>query len=95
MDPDIVESDLRALRDQSKHNLPTIDQTAQALWERNLRRSREGSLMKVLHSLKTHPAMTTVLGIAIVAADVFAIGLSVYVGVWLGWAKFGSVFVAD
>jgi len=34
-------------------------------------------------------------GIAIIAADVFAIALSVYVGVWLGWAKFGSVFVAD
>ncbi|MCP4645366.1 MAG: divalent metal cation transporter [bacterium] len=32
-------------------------------------------------------------GIALIAADVFAIGLSVYVGVWLGWAKFGTIFV--
>ena len=32
-------------------------------------------------------------GIAIIAADLFAIALSVYVGVWLGWANFGKVFV--
>jgi len=40
-DPDIVESDLKALGDLSKQHLPTIDQTAQALWKRNMRRSRE------------------------------------------------------
>ncbi|MBN2308842.1 MAG: divalent metal cation transporter [Candidatus Hydrogenedentes bacterium] len=33
-------------------------------------------------------------GIAIVAADLFAICLSVYVGVWLGWVKFGQVFIS-
>jgi len=75
-DPDIVESDLKALGDRSKQHLPTIDQTAQALWKRNMRRSREGSLMKALHSLKTHPAMTTVLGIAIVAAVLLAVPIS-------------------
>ena len=32
--------------------------------------------MKALHSLKTHPAMTTVLGIAIVAAVLFAVPIS-------------------
>ncbi len=76
MDPDKVETDIRALGDQSKRHLPTIDKTAQALWKHNLRRSREGSLMKALHSLKTHPAMTTVLGIAIVAAVLLAVPIS-------------------
>ena len=33
-------------------------------------------------------------GAIIIAADLFAIGLSIYVGVWLGWVKFGQVFVA-
>jgi hypothetical protein len=75
-DPDIVGSDLKALGDQSKRHLPTIDETAQALWKHNLRRSKEGSLMKALHSLKTHPTMTTVLGIAIVAAVLLAVPIS-------------------
>ncbi|MFC1799487.1 hypothetical protein ACFL2Z_01055 [Candidatus Eisenbacteria bacterium] len=75
-DPDMVESDLKALGDQSNQHLPTIDQTAQALWKHNQRRSREGSLMKALHSLKTHPAMTTVLGIAVVAAVLLAVPIS-------------------
>jgi hypothetical protein len=75
-DPDILDSDLKALGDRSKQHLPTIDQTARALWKRNQRRSREGSLMKALNSLKTHPAMTTVLGIAIVAAVLLAVPIS-------------------
>ena len=33
-------------------------------------------------------------GVVIIAADLFAIGLSIYLGVWLGWVKFGQVFVA-
>lgn len=32
-------------------------------------------------------------GVALVAADLFAVGLSVYVGVWLGWANFVPMFV--
>ena len=76
MDPDIVETYLKALGDQSKRHLPTIDRTAQGLWKHNQRRSREGSLMKVLRSLKSHPAMTTVLGIAIVAAVLLAVPIS-------------------
>jgi hypothetical protein len=75
-EPDIVELDLKALGDRSRKHLPTIDQTARALWKRNQRRSREGSLMKALNSLKTHPAMTTVLGIAIIAAVLLAVPIS-------------------
>ena len=76
MESDRVGSDLRALRDRSKRDLPTIDQTSQALWKRNLRRSEEGSLMKAIHSLKSHPAMATVLGIAVVAAVLLAVPIS-------------------
>jgi Mn2+/Fe2+ NRAMP family transporter len=32
-------------------------------------------------------------GIAIIAADLFAIALSVYVGVYIGWTKFGAIFI--
>lgn len=32
-------------------------------------------------------------GALIVVADLFAIALSVYVGVWLGWVNFNKVFV--
>ena len=76
MESDRIGSDLRALRDRSKRDLPTIDRTSQALWKRNLRRSEEGSLMKVVHSLKSHPAMATVLGIAVVAAVLLAVPIS-------------------
>jgi hypothetical protein len=76
MDSDSISSDLEALGERSKRHLPTIDQTAQRLWNHNLRRSEEGSLMKVLHSLKSHPAMATVLGIAIVAAVLLAVPIS-------------------
>jgi hypothetical protein len=76
MDSDRIGSDLRALGEQSKLNLPTIDQTAQRLWKHNQRRSQEGSLMKLFHSLRSHPAMATVLGIAIVAAVLLAVPIS-------------------
>jgi hypothetical protein len=76
MGSDRIGSDLKALSDQSTRNLPTIEQTAQSLWKHNLRRSEEGSLMKLLHSLKSHPAMTTVLGIAVVAAVLLAVPIS-------------------
>jgi len=33
-------------------------------------------------------------GVLVVAADLFAIALSIYVGVWLGYADFGSFFVS-
>jgi hypothetical protein len=75
-EPDILDSDLKALGDRSKQHLLTIDQTAAALWKRNQLRSREGSLMKALNSLKTHPAMTTLLGIAIIAAVLLAVPIS-------------------
>jgi uncharacterized membrane protein len=32
-------------------------------------------------------------GIALIAVDLFAIALSVYAGVYLGWVRFGVVFV--
>jgi hypothetical protein len=32
-------------------------------------------------------------GAAVIAADVFAMGLSVYIGVWLGWGKISSLLV--
>ena len=76
MDSDRLGSDLKALGEQSKLNLPTIDQTAQRLWKHNQRRSEEGSLMKLFHSLRSHPAMATVLGIAIVAAVLLAVPIS-------------------
>jgi hypothetical protein len=76
MESDRIGSDLRALRDRSKRGLPTIDRTAQALWKHNLQRSEEGSLMKAIHSLKSHPAMATVLGIAVVAAVLLAVPIS-------------------
>ncbi len=76
MDSDGIRSDFKALSQRSKRNLPTIDQTAQNLWKHNVRRSEEGSLMKVLHSLRSHPAMATVLGIAIVAAVLLAVPIS-------------------
>jgi hypothetical protein len=76
MDFDGIFSDFRALSQRSKRNLPTIDQTAQNLWKHNVHRSEEGSLMKVLHSLRGHPAMTAVLGIAIVAAVLLAVPIS-------------------
>jgi hypothetical protein len=76
MDSDRIDSDFKALGERSKRYLPTIDETAQRLWKHNLRRSEEGSLMKVLHSLKSHPAMATVLGIAIVAAVLLAVPIS-------------------
>jgi hypothetical protein len=75
-DWDRIDPDLKALSEQSKLNLPTIEQTAQQLWEHNARRSKEGSLMKVFHSLMGHPAMATLLGIAIVAAVLLAIPMS-------------------
>ncbi len=34
-------------------------------------------------------------GIAIVAADLFAVGLSIFFGVWYGYAKFGAFFVSQ
>ncbi len=74
--PDRLGSDLRALSEQSRLNLPTIDRTAQRLRKHNRRRSEEDSIMKVLHSLKGHPAMATVLGIAIVAAVLLAVPIS-------------------
>ena len=76
MGPEKLRSDLRALRERSRQNLPTIEQTAQNLWKHNLRRSEEGSLMKLLHSLKSHPAMATLLGIAVVAAVLLAVPIS-------------------
>jgi len=76
MDSDRIGSDLKAFSEQSKRDLPTIDQTAQRLWKRNLRRSEEGFTMKVLHSLKSHPAMSAVLGIAVVAVVLLAIPIS-------------------
>jgi hypothetical protein len=76
MDSDRIGSDLRALSEQSKRDLPTIDQTSQALWKRNLRRSREGLTMKVLHSLKSHPAMAALMGVAVVAVVLLAIPIS-------------------
>ena len=76
MDPDIIGSDLRALGEKSKLNLPTIDKTAERLWKHNERRSEEGSLMKVFHSLKGHPAMATLLGIAVVAVVLLAVPIS-------------------
>jgi hypothetical protein len=76
MDSDRLSSDLRALGERSKRHLRTIDQTAQALWEHNLHRSEEGSLMKLLHSLKSHPAMATALSIAVVAAVLLAVPIS-------------------
>jgi len=76
MDPEQIGSDLKALSEQSNLNLPTIEQTAERLWKHNQRRSEEGYLMKVLHSLKGHPAMATLLGIAIVAAVLLAVPVS-------------------
>lgn len=73
---DNISSDFEALGERSKRNLPTIDQTAQRLWNHTRRRSKEGSLMKVLHSLKSHPAMATVVGIAVVAAVLLAVPIS-------------------
>jgi len=32
-------------------------------------------------------------GVALITADLFAVGLSVYVGVWLGWTKFVPIFI--
>jgi len=37
-------------------------------------------------------SLRTPQGVVIVIADVFAIALSIYVGVWLGWAKLGTLF---
>ena len=68
MDSDIIQSDLKALRESTKKDLPTADKTAQALWEHNLRVSQEGTFMKFLHSLKQRPALATALGVLIVAA---------------------------
>lgn len=76
MDSEQIGSDLKALSEQSNLNLPTVEQTAERLWKHNQRRSEEGSLMKVLHSLKGHPAMATLLGIAIVAAVLLAVPIS-------------------
>jgi hypothetical protein len=76
VDSERIGSDLNALGEQSKLNLPTIEQTAERLWKHNQRRSEEGSLMKVLHSLKGHPAMATLLCIAIVAAVLLAVPIS-------------------
>ncbi|MFH1311809.1 MAG: hypothetical protein ABIJ00_01145 [Candidatus Eisenbacteria bacterium] len=76
MDPDRISSDLKAFGERSKRDLPTIDQTTQRLWKRNLHRSEEGSLMKVLHSLKSHPAMAAVMGVAVVAVVLLAIPIS-------------------
>ena len=73
---DKIRPDLRALSERSKRDLPTTERTAQALWNHNLRRSEEGSLMKLIHSLKNHPAMATVLGIAVVAAVLLAVPIS-------------------
>ena len=73
---DMICSDLRALSDRSKRDLPATERTAQGLWNYNLRRSEEGSLMRVLHSLKNHPVMATVLGIAVVAAVLLAVPIS-------------------
>jgi hypothetical protein len=75
-DSDRIGSDLKALGEQSKLNLPTIDRTAERLWKHSRHGSEEGSLMKVLHSLKGHPAMATLLGIAIVAAVLLAVPIS-------------------
>jgi hypothetical protein len=75
-DSEMIHSDLKALSKQSKLNLPTIEQTTERLWKHNQRRSEEGSLMKVLHSLKGHPAMATLLGIAIVAAVLLTVPIS-------------------
>jgi hypothetical protein len=76
MDSDRIDSDLKAFSDRSKINLPTIEQTAQRLWKHNQRRSEEGSLMKFIHSLKSHPAMATALGIAVMAAVLLAVPIS-------------------
>jgi hypothetical protein len=76
MDSDPMRSDFVALSERSKRNLPTIEQMAQGLWKYNLRRSEEGTLMKVLHSLKSHPVMATILGIAVVAAVLLAVPIS-------------------
>jgi hypothetical protein len=73
---DMISSDLKALSDRSKRDLPAAERTAQGLWNQNLRRSEEGSLMKLLHSLKSHPAMATVLGVAVVAAVLLAVPIS-------------------
>jgi hypothetical protein len=71
-----IRSDLRALSDRSKQNLPTIDQTAQHLRRRDLRKSQEGISMKLFHSLKTHRAAATVLGIAVIAAILVVLPIS-------------------
>jgi hypothetical protein len=76
MDSGTIDSDLRALGDRSNQHLPTIDETAQGLRRHSLRRSEEGHLMKVLHSLKSHPAMAAGLGIAVVAAVLLAVPFS-------------------
>jgi hypothetical protein len=76
MDSDIIQSDLKALRESTKQDLPTTDQTAQALWEHNLRVSQEGIFMKFLHSLKQRPALATALGVLIVAAVLLAVPVS-------------------
>ncbi|MCK4546526.1 MAG: hypothetical protein KAW17_03705 [Candidatus Eisenbacteria sp.] len=76
MDSDIIQSDLKALRESTKRNLPTMDQTAQALWEHNLRVSQEGIFMKFLHSLRQRPALATALGVLIVAAVLLAVPVS-------------------
>ena len=39
-------------------------------------------------------SLKTKAGAALVAADLFAIALSIYVGVWLGYANVGSFFFA-
>jgi hypothetical protein len=75
-DSDKIGSDLKAFSERSRRDLPTIDQTAQRLWKRNLRRSEEGFTMKVLHSLKSHPAVSAILGIAVIAVVLLAIPIS-------------------
>ncbi len=39
-------------------------------------------------------SLTSKTGIAIMAADLFAVGLSLYLGVWNGFSEFGKYFVA-
>ncbi|GEM_PF-1728938 len=68
--------DLEALGKSTARNVPNIDRTAEAIWNRNLRKPQEGWLMNLFQSLKSRPRLATALGVAVVAAVLLAVPVS-------------------
>ena len=71
-----IHEDMDALRRSTQRDLPTQEETARAVQARLARASREGSIMKLFHSLGARPIVATAIGIAVVAVVLLAIPIS-------------------